>query len=104
MSKPQKITLALADIRYELDGSLDNAIAALQARKALHEADGWTDLEIDIDYRESYDCVTVEAELRGTRMETQDEAEQREQRAKRATDDAEAYARAQYEALKAKFG
>lgn len=104
MAAPKTVRLMIADIRDELDGKLDAAIAALLRRKERHEAEGYTNLEIDMDWTESYGNTSVEVELYGERMETDAEAEKRERLAEQNLRNAEAYARRQYEALKAQFG
>lgn len=104
MSKPQMKRDIIANLRHDLDGSLDDAIALLQRHKAEAEAKGYTALEIDIYVYDEYGSPAVDVELFGNRMETDQETESRERLAAHAAQQAEQYARLQYEQLKAKFG
>jgi len=104
MSEPRTIRVKIADIRYDLDSTLDSAISKLQEHKRIHEADGFTDLEIDISPYDEYGSASVDVELYGFRMETNAEVEKRDAQEKATLRQAEANARRQYEALKAKFG
>jgi len=104
MATPQIKRDIIANLRHDLDGSLDDAIALLQRYKVEAEAKGYAALEIDIDVYDEYGSPVVDVELFGNRMETDQEAESRERLAAHAAKQAEHYARLQYEQLKAKFG
>lgn len=104
MATPQMIRKIIADIRNDIDGPLDEAIAALQRFKSKFEADGYTNLAIDVDAYSDYGEPSVSVEISGTRMETESEAERRENVEIYRVRETEHYERQQYEQLKAKFG
>lgn len=104
MATPQMKRDIIANLRHDLDGSLDDAIALLQRHKAEAEANGYTALEIDIDVYDEYGSPAVDVELLGNRMEIDEEAEHRERLTAHAAEQAERYARIQYDQLRARFG
>lgn len=77
---------------------IDEFIADLEAKKASYEREGYSDLEVDMDYCDSYEGQKRMV-LVGTRHETDEEYAKRMARER----EQEAFQRQQYEALKAKF-
>ena len=103
MIKPQMIWRTIEDIRYDLEGSLDQAISLLTDRKQTYEAQGWTQLTLDIDARDDYGSALAEVEIQGYRMETQEEANQRAAASELVLMREEQKERKQFETLKAKY-
>jgi len=100
MATPQMKRVVIDNIAHELSGGIDRAIAVLQERRARYEAEGYTNLELEIETDYEYGDTYARAYLSGERMETEHEVALRE----RAARDAEQCDRNRYEQLKAKFG
>ena len=100
MATPKMKREVVANIAHELSEGIDRAIAVLQECKARYEAEGYTNLELEIETDYEYGDTYARAYLSGERMETEHEVSLREWAAR----DADQRERNRYEALKAKFG
>jgi len=105
MATPKEVSLKIESIRYELEGDVMDAVSFLQKKHTELTRQGFTKLRIDIDTESDYgDSSDACAYLYGTRMETQEEADLREQQETRQREWYERREREQFEALKKKFG
>lgn len=66
------------DCRYSLEGSVDSVIKFLTECKEDAEAEGFVDLEIDIETVEEYGQAICQVDIRGSRLETDREEARRE--------------------------
>ena len=93
---------------HDFDGRMEDVLKALSDLKAQAEAEGYTNLTMSVDY--GYSGDDVDWSIRGDRLETDREYEQRLSIERRIKDqkrkdkkDREAHDRREYERLKKKF-
>ena len=103
----KNIRVQVASLTYEFrDIAIDKAIEKFIEAKAEYESQGFTDMSIELGmrgtglYEDDYPTIT----LNGTRKETIEEAQRREDRVRLGRERDEQRERAQYEALRSKYG
>lgn len=105
MMEIRQVEVEFEDLTYQIECNLDEAISRLQKVKARAEKEGFTSLRIDVDTVSDYGGGEyARVTLYAKRHETAEEALAREARDAAQKASNEARERAQFEALKAKFG
>lgn len=84
-----------------IEGDIDSAISALQKAKTRLTRLGWTSLRVNLTHSEHPYCTY--AYVKGSRIETAQEAEKREVAEAAMRERNATFERQQYEALKKKF-
>lgn len=90
--------------RYSLDGKLTDVIAALQKTLESVPEEFRNDVTMDVSTDNFYDSCSVEVEVFYQRPETESEAKARQDREAQYAQQVCERDRAQYEALKRRFG
>ena len=104
MTKKKKIYADLIDLRYRIDcRTLDEVIESLKEVKEIAEASEWDKATIETSIHEDYDGPEVKIVLRGQRLETDQEFQQRLAQEKQAAEWQEKRDLAEFERLSKKF-
>lgn len=105
MATPKMLRgIVVKDIRYDLQGSVNEVLTSISRSRDEAVKNGFSELYIDLDAYDDYGSPSLDAFLKGSRIETAEEAILREGAEKQREKFLEDQERKQFEALKKKYG